>query len=104
MNLLASIVGYLLLGATALGCCYLAVYGIVTQLSALIDKRADDAAKLRQQEIGNRLGSDAWWFSEDERTFRLLSQIGMDIQKSGWCDVDKLREEWRRKSASVNQN
>lgn len=53
--------------------------------------RIEEAYKDGIQESRYRLRSDAWWFSEDEPTMRLLQDLAEPMS------VDDAREKWRER-------
>ena len=105
MNNLAAIVGYVVIGAIALGAIAVLIVLIVQQIERLLNLRYEDAQRSAMLRMSARFVQDSYWFSEDEPTMKLLQQLANDMTTHGWSDVGPLREKWRRwKSASVNQN
>ena len=99
MNILAAIVGYLVIAAAAM----MIIAAALSWIVAIDDKRFDRAKTAAASAIADRLFQDAYWFSEDVPTMKLLQRIATDHLTHGRSDVGSVRDEWQKwKSASVN--
>ena len=72
-----------------------------------------DACNAHAREMGNRLASQAWWYSESPEAYAAMELLAVHLMANGFTDMDNdntrqkwrassvmYREEWRRRKAA----
>lgn len=98
MNWIIWGVGCIAIVGVSAGLITVCLFSIVALLEKLQTRQDSKTRELAAADLGNDMFVNAYWFSEDEVTMKLLKSIGEKLVRSRSCTFEpsEIRDEWRK--------